>query len=155
MTQKVLEQFKSITKTACAVYVSDIINEKLKTVLQVDTLPEAVQEKSTLVGTEATETDDKIITTPEEMMGHMMVKSILAEVIDTKRIVMRDAQSYCAILLDDNNRKPICRFHFNTKKLSVGIAGAEKSFTRHDIAELEGLFGLKEQLLVAVKNYLE
>ena len=154
MTQKVLEQFKSITKTACAVYVSDIINEKLKTVLQVDTLPEAVQEKPTQTGTATPEADDKIITTPEELMGHMMVKSILAEVVDTKRIIMRDAQSYCAILLDDNNRKPICRFYFNTKKLSVGIAGADKNFTRHDISDLEGLFGLKEILLGAIKTYL-
>ncbi len=27
---------------------------------------------------------------------------------------MRDAKSYCAILLDDNNRKPLARLHFNS-----------------------------------------
>ena len=27
---------------------------------------------------------------------------------------MRDAKSYCAILLDDNNRRTIARLHFNS-----------------------------------------
>jgi hypothetical protein len=34
---------------------------------------------------------------------------------------MRDNQSYCGILLDDNNRKPICRLHFNTKNKQVSF----------------------------------
>ncbi|RFZ85183.1 restriction endonuclease [Mucilaginibacter terrenus] len=153
MTQKVLEQFKSITKTACAVYVSDIINDRLKTVLQVEVLPESASENLT-TGSNTADTDEKIITTAEEISGHLMVKAILAEVVDTKRIIMRDAQSYCAILLDDNNRRPICRFYFNTKKLSVGIAGPDKNFTRYDLDDLEGLFGLKQQLFDAVKLYL-
>lgn len=154
MTQKVLEQFKSITKKACAVYVSDIINEKLKTVLQVDTLPDTVQEKPSEVLPEPTG-DDKIVTTEEEVMGYMMVKSILAETVDIKRVAMRDAQSYCAILLDDNNRKPICRFYFNNlNRLSIGIPGDDKAFVRHEMENLESIYGLKEQLQSAVKNYL-
>jgi predicted type IV restriction endonuclease len=154
MTQKVLEQFKSITRKACTVYVSDIINEKLKTVLQVESLPEAVQDKSGEQQPDPVE-DDKIVTTEEEIMGYMIVKSILAEAVDIKRVVMRDAQSYCAILLDDNNRKPICRFYFSPKKLSVGIAGLDKNFTRYDITDLDGLFGLKESLLAAVNVYIK
>lgn len=154
MTQKVLEQFKSITKKACAVYVSDIINEKLKTVLQVDTLPETVQDKPSELQPDPTG-DDKIVTTEEEIMGYMMVKSILAETVDIKRVVMRDAQSYCAILLDDNNRKPICRFYFNNlNRLSIGIVGAEKTFVKYDLQELGGLYSLKEHFLKAVSLYL-
>jgi hypothetical protein len=34
--------------------------------------------------------------------------------VDPKRIVMRDAKSYCAVLLDDNNRKTVARLHFNS-----------------------------------------
>ena len=34
---------------------------------------------------------------------------------------MRDNQSYCGILLDDNNRRPICRLHFNQKKKQVSF----------------------------------
>ena len=62
------------------------------------------------------EKDAKIITTEEEIQGYYIVKAILASTIDLNRIVMRDAQSYCAILCDNNNRRPICRLHFNTKQ---------------------------------------
>jgi hypothetical protein len=35
---------------------------------------------------------------------------------------MRDAQIHCAILLESNNRKPICRLRFNNvQKLGIGV----------------------------------
>jgi hypothetical protein len=55
----------------------------------------------------------KVITTAEEIEAYYIVKSILRPYVDIKRVIMRDVQSYCGILLDDNNRKPICCFHFN------------------------------------------
>jgi predicted type IV restriction endonuclease len=59
------------------------------------------------------EAEDKIITTEEELQGFYIIKSILANTVDLKRVTYRDVQSYFGILLDDNNRKPICRLHFN------------------------------------------
>ncbi len=53
-------------------------------------------------------------TSEEEVAGFNIVRAIAARVVDPKRIVMRDAKSYCAILLDDNIRKPIARLHFNS-----------------------------------------
>ena len=41
------------------------------------------------------------------------------------RIFMRAAKSYCAILVDDNNRKTLCRLYFNGKKKFIGIFDAE------------------------------
>ena len=38
---------------------------------------------------------------------------------------MRDVRSYCGILLDDNNRKPICRLRFNSSKKYVSLFHAE------------------------------
>jgi hypothetical protein len=49
------------------------------------------------------------------------VKSILREVLDVDRVVIREAKSYCGILLDDNNRKPICRLRFNTSNKLIGL----------------------------------
>jgi len=43
----------------------------------------------------------------------MIVKTILRQKINVTRITHRDAQSYFAILLDDNNRKTICRLYLN------------------------------------------
>ena len=59
------------------------------------------------------EKDNPVITTPEEIEGFYIVKSILSEIIDADRIAIRDRQSYCAILLDDNQNYRICRLYFN------------------------------------------
>ena len=39
---------------------------------------------------------DEIITTEEEKEGYLIIKSILRENVDLKRIFMRDKKSYCA-----------------------------------------------------------
>jgi hypothetical protein len=39
--------------------------------------------------------------------------------VDLERITHRDTQSYFGILLDNNNRKPICRFHLNNSKSTL------------------------------------
>jgi len=51
------------------------------------------------------------------------------------------------VLLDDNNRKPLCRLHFNAKQLYVGIIGEDKKETRHPIDSLDGIYSLSDQLL--------
>lgn len=96
----------------------------------------------------------RIETTEEELQGFMIVRAIAAEVAPVSRIVLRDAQSYCAILFDDNNRKPIARLHFNGKTKFVTVFGADKEGVRHDIEKVEGLFSVREQILAAVKQYL-
>lgn len=64
------------------------------------------QAPETLEGNES-----KIITTEEELEAFYIVRAILSQAIDPSRIVHRDTQRYFGILLDDNNRKPICRLH--------------------------------------------
>jgi hypothetical protein len=117
ITQKVLEQFTSITKKTCSILISDLISERLKTALHV----EADKEEPLTEPIEPGVTNSQIVTTEEEIEAYMILKSILRKSVDVTRIIMRDAQSYCAILLDDNNRKPLCRFYFNGKKWSIGI----------------------------------
>ncbi len=43
-------------------------------------------------------------------------KSYFKEALPAARIAFRDTQSYFGILLDDNNRKPLARLHFNFSK---------------------------------------
>lgn len=58
------------------------------------------------------------------------MKSILHDTIDLSRIAMRDRISYCGILLDDNDRKPICRLYFNKTPKYLGIFEALKTEIR-------------------------
>lgn len=60
------------------------------------------------------------------------------------------------MLLDDNNRKPIARLHFNGKKQKyVGIFDSEKSETRHPIDGLDEIYMHADAIRETVKGYVE
>lgn len=65
---------------------------------------------------------------------------------------MRDTKSYCGILLDDNNRKPICRLHFNTSQKYIGIITNKKEI-KHSIENVDDIFDFTEQLINTALEY--
>jgi hypothetical protein len=94
-------------------------------------------------------------TSVEELEGYHSVKAILRELIDPKRIFIRDAQSYCAILLDDNNRKPICRLDFNNpKRLRIRVFKENKEQIIFDLSTVDDIFNYANDLKESVKAYL-
>lgn len=125
LNQQAKEKFTKITKDALNQFLTDKINDRLQSAMQ----PEVTAEKtigSEGVSIEDTGIDEGIGTTEEEWEAYYIVKAILTEVIDPSRVAMRDAKTYCAILLDDNNRKPICRFYFGPKQKYVAVFDNEK-----------------------------
>jgi len=103
----------------------------------------------------AVSSDDKDIeTTEEELQGFLIVRAIAAEVAPVTRVTMRDAQSYCAILFDDNNRKPVVRLHFNGKTKFVTVFDGDKNGIRHDVQSVEDLFTLREPIRAIVQSYM-
>ena len=104
-----------------------------------------------------------IITTEEEREGFYIVRSILSEIIDASRVTMRDRISYCGILLDDNNRYPICRLYFNDlDNMVVGFFDSmqkDKNGSRVDeqikINNVYEVYSYKEKLLETVRSYLK
>ena len=70
------------------------------------------------------------------------------------RIVHRDALTYFSILLDDNNRKPICRLYFNGKsKKYISTFNADKTETKHEIVDLNDIFNFEDELCEIIKVY--
>jgi hypothetical protein len=106
----------------------------------------------TSVSSEAEGKDKDIETTVEETEGFMIVRAILRKTVPVSRVVMRDVQSYCGILLDDNNRKPICRLHFNSSKKYVTLFDAEGG-ERVDITSLDDLYGMASWIRAAVQKH--
>jgi hypothetical protein len=159
ITQKVREQFAELTKKATAQYLSDQVNERLKSAISgtkpttaptVDNAPEAAAVAETPKDEPA---EDKVNTTLEEMEGWHIVKAIVRSVIDVKRIAMRDTQSYCGILIDDNNRKPVCRLHFNRTQKYIGLFDQEKNETRHPIESVDDIYSFSDQLKTTASQY--
>jgi hypothetical protein len=129
--------------------INDTISERLKSALNQEKQKD-VQEAIKIE--EAQENPaSNIVTTEEELEGFYIVKSILRQTVDAKRITYRDAQSYFAILLDDNNRKTICRLHLNSKK-SLVILDENKKEAKHEINGIDEIFKYSEILIKTVER---
>lgn len=143
LTTSVVDTFKPIVRRAF----DDLFRQRAKARLDVafdgtgDEMLEAVDE-------------NKVDTTPDELQGFLIVRAIAAEVAPMSRIVMRDAQSYCAVLFDDNNRKPIIRLHFNGKQKFITTFETGKDGTRHDLPGIEDIFAHRDRVTAVIKSYL-
>ncbi|MDP9942103.1 type I restriction endonuclease [Ectopseudomonas alcaliphila] len=157
ITQRVREQFTELTRKAVAQFLSDQINDRLKSAMSGAVQPSYASTISAPTEAPAEQqsesAEDKVITTLEELEGYHIVKAIVRSVVDSKRIVQRDTQSYFGILLDDNNRKPICRLHFNRVQKYIGIFDQEKNETRHPIGSLDEIYDFADQLRTTISFY--
>lgn len=147
MTAKVKEQFGPIIKRSFNLLISDAINERLKSALNQEKQLE-VAEAGKLE--EKAEPVSNIVTTAEEMEGFYIVKSLLRQHVDAKRITFRDAQSYFAILLDDNNRKTICRLYLGGAKEYLVVLDEAKKEVKYEIQSLDGIYNYADELLTAI-----
>ncbi|WP_104193873.1 type I restriction endonuclease [Cryobacterium sp. M25] len=144
-TQKVREQFTSLVTKATKQYLNDQVNARLKTALGGSNFSPSDAAAETMssipVAQEDLDRDTEIMTTLDELEGYQIVKAIACSEVKPQRVMHRDAKSYFAILLDDNNRKPIARLHFNSKKQKyIGIFDGDKVETRHPIDSLDEIY---------------
>lgn len=158
LTPKMKEQFTALVHRSFHQFLNDKITMRLRSAM-LDTssailAPEVpVAPTTALAATvDSDATDKEIVTTVEETEGFMIVRAILRKAVNVSRVVMRDVQSYCGILLDDNNRKPICRLHFNGSKKFVTVFDVEGG-ERVDITSLDDLYGIASRIRTAVQRY--
>ncbi|MBA3019863.1 type I restriction enzyme HsdR N-terminal domain-containing protein [Propionicimonas sp.] len=154
ITAKVREVFNGIVRKALAQYVNDRVNDRLKTALKgqssaVGAAPSV--EPAPTVG--PTDQRDEIETTLDEVEGYNIVRAIVVSEVDYLRVVARDTKSYCGILLDDNNRKPICRLHFNRGQKYLGLFDSDKQETRVPIDRVEDIYRHADHLRLTAKGY--
>lgn len=94
-----------------------------------------------------------IVTTENELEGFHIVKAILRQHVDVKRIISRDTQSYFGILLDDNNRKPLARLYFNRTQKYLGTFDESRAETKVPIDDLNEIYEHAPELLKVLAFY--
>jgi hypothetical protein len=159
MTQAIREQFTETTKQAFKRFINEQINDRLKSALGSD--QQFVPADSPSTPTPASQAPEKtvpetpaVVTTTEELEAYFTIKAILHPVVTSKRVVMRDVQTYCGILLDDNNRKPICRLYLNASKKAIGMFdGEDRKEVRVPLGSLDEIHNHAERLRKTVKQY--
>ena len=82
------------------------------------------------------------------------IKSMLSGIVDLQRVVYRDTLSYFGILLDDNNRKPICRLRFNSEKKYLEVFNSEKNGEKFLVTEIDDLYQHKDKIISSLQTYL-
>ncbi len=149
-TKAVMARFTEVTQRALQQFVTDSINDRLRQALGdgasiAAAAPVAVQAAAE-AHAPAPDKDDGVVTTNDELEAFHIVKAILRETVDPKRIFLRDAKSYCSVLLDDNNRRPLCRFRFTDAKKVFVLFDDQKNEVPVPIAELNDIYQLADKL---------
>jgi predicted type IV restriction endonuclease len=159
-TQKVREQFTGLVTKATKQFLNDQVNERLKTALGAPNFPMASDPEIAATVTSEKSAEDDLIetgieTTLEELEGFHIVRAIVCGDVKPARVVQRDAKSYFAVLLDDNNRKPIARLHFNRVQKYLGVFEDNKVERRIPINSLDEIYEHADILRSSVRSYLE
>ena len=154
LTAKLMDQFTGLTKKSIQQYINDLITDRLKSALKKENEDEKkTKENEAAIAAEEASNESKVETTPEEAEAFLIVKTILRQKIKPSRIVPRDAQSYFAILLDDNNRKTICRLYLNGNKKYFVTIDEQKKEVKNEITTIDDIFNHSETLLKIVEAY--
>lgn len=161
VTQKIVEQFRPLVKKSFAQVVNELIAGRLSSAMKSEedevaapSVKIAESEATDAPESEATK-ESKIVTTAEELEYFYTIRAMLQPHIPSSRIAHRDTESYFGILLDDNNRKPICRLQLTDRKKTLITFDENKATTRHEIQSTDDLFVYVDQLVATAKHYDE
>ncbi len=148
MTQSVRDQFAKIVQSSFAEFIRERVSERLKNALRGEVQPVVEATPASVVAAEP-----DVVTTDDEREAFQIIRAIARQAVDVRRVFLRDAKSYCAVLLDDNNRKPIARLHFNAQsKRYVGVF-TQKVEEKIEINSIDDIFALAPKILGAIQEY--
>jgi hypothetical protein len=153
-TQVVLDKFRPILKKSLNQYISEIMNDKIKSALSVNETQggEAVQAEEP-AGEDPDMAVDKIVTTQEELEAFYAVKSLLVDVLDAADIVYKDTESYMTICFKGMVTKWICRLYMNGAKKQLVVSGADKSQQKFTFTAIDELFQYREVLQASARRF--
>lgn len=143
------EQFHGLLTHSISELVRDRVNDRLNSALNVANPAGTVIEENT---SDDMSDGSGIITTDDEVSGFRIVQAIASRHVDPGRIIIRDSKSYCAILLDDNNRKTLARLHFNSPTTRYVGTFTDKAETRHPIAALTDIYKIEKLIIERIEE---
>jgi hypothetical protein len=172
-TQRILDQFRPLVAKALNQYVGDQVNSRLKTALgddapdpnrstEIAPTPAPAQQPigQAVIADQpveaATVADPDVVTTDEELEGFNIVRAIAVSEVPPERIHYRDGKAYFAVLLDDNNRKPIIRLNLNGKsvKFVTTFEQGKDVGVRRDIASVVDIYKVaSDEIRQTIRRY--
>ena len=143
-TQNIIDKYRPILKKSISIYINELVNDKIQNALKSeennDIESEVIQIEDDIIN-EAT-----VVTTEEELQAYYIVKSIIANNIELKRITYKDTLSYFAVLIDNKVTKWICRIYIKEKIKYIVIPNDSENI-KYTINNLDDIYKLKKHLL--------
>ena len=163
MTQSVKEMFSVLARRALHEFVNDRISETLQAAQNITRFQEdeIAPQQADIAEEEHGEQEPKIITTAQELQSFDIVKDVVQDLIDSDRIFIRDSQTYCAILLDNNNRRPLCRLRLNSSRTFLGLFDGSRHSSgalvenQLQIESINDIYSYAEQIRETAQRYLD
>ncbi len=159
VTKTALEKFREIIYQAFKQFVNEKISDRLKSALEKEQEQEGAAGVAEERGAEGGRSEEKkekeegLVTTEEEVEGFFIVRAILRETTEPERVILKDRKNYCNVLLDNNVRRPICRFYFNTRQKYVSFFDTEKKEEKVAVENLSEIYNYAERLKATVDYY--
>jgi predicted type IV restriction endonuclease len=165
MTQAVLEKYAVLVRAAIADHIGEAVDRRLQLALQtgqsstesgssVSQGSDPTKAGSESSGTSSVQDEVEVITTMEELHGFYSIRAMLRDMVEPKRICSRDVRTYFGILLDDNNRKPICRLWFNRSQKYLGVFDKDKKEHRIALTDVDDLFNYVDRIRDSLTHVL-
>lgn len=154
-TASVINQFKVIVEDAFKKFIKTKVNERIKSALDTSSNEDGIEEATHDENEDKNDESklDGIETTEDEIEGYHIVKAILSNVCDPERIFLRDTKSYCSVIIDDSNRKPVIRMRFNTRKKYIGLLDEEKIEEKLLIEKMSDIYDHKDRIINMFEYY--
>ena len=155
LTGNAREKFKLITKKAFTQFVSDRVSDRLASALSEEKAANTPAEKEKTQPEIEPEPKSKIVTTQDEIDGYNIVKAILRSNVDVKRLAIKDTIDYCNVLLDNNRKKPVCRFYFNNPdNKSLAVFDEAGKQVKIAIETLDDIYIHADKIIATLNAYL-
>ncbi|GHU77860.1 endonuclease [Clostridia bacterium] len=157
-TVAVVERFTGIVKTSLNDFISERMNEKIKTALgATETVAQMDKPASETVNEQASDEHNqrnKIVTTAEELDAFYAIKNMFIGLVAPDLVTYVDTVSYFVVCLQGKSAKWICRLKMAGKKYYMTIFVSEGVSDSHTFDSINDLYGYKDELIAALRMRL-
>lgn len=161
-TQNVLEKFRPVLRKALNDYISETMNDKIKTALGgsggsvsvSDTKPAEAPADAAPMEEDTEKRTPNIVTTEQELEAYFIVKNLLSDVVDMHDITYKDTETYINVLYQSNTRKWICRLRLTDNVKTLILPDENKKDIKYSLEDIYDIQKYKDQLVEVLQRYL-
>lgn len=135
---------------------SDLLPEKISADIHVDhRWPKAFGGTNDYENLQATHTPcNRLKNASIALEVCIVVKDILHAVVEDSRVSIEGAQDDCNIILDGNNRKPICRLWVQKPHVHLGLFDENEGEMRNEVGSFDDIYAFAEEIRSTARRYV-